>query len=70
MIQVYRSCGNCKGNDGPRKVVIDGVVATGGKVLAGVNSNYGDVATISNSCGAKPSAMCQVYEGCKTPQRR
>lgn len=45
--KVYRGCGNCSKNGGPRKVVI-----TGGKFygvtadVAGINSNYGDTATI------------------------
>lgn len=62
--KLYRSCGNCKNNKGPRKVVIDGVRASGGSVMAGMNANYGDVATISNTCGAKTTKMCQRYEGC------
>ncbi|KAI5781565.1 pectate lyase [Geopyxis carbonaria] len=66
--KLYRSCGNCKANAGPRMVVIDGVVAEGGKVLAGVNGNYGDVATISNTCGVDPDGMCQVYEACDKAQ--
>lgn len=62
--KLYRSCGNCKDNAGPRIVVIDGVVAQGGEVLAGVNSNMGDIATISNTCGVDPEGMCQIYEAC------
>lgn len=62
--KVYRSCGNCSGNGGPRHVIMSGVVVTGGTVFAGVNSNYGDTATISDSCGAAPAKICQVYEGC------
>lgn len=78
------SCGNCSGNGGPRHLIVKGVVATGGTVIAGANSNYGglslninsvlelslmipfisDTVTISNTCGATPAKMCQVYEGC------
>ena len=30
--------------------------------LVGINSNYGDVATISGSCGASKK-VCQEYQG-------
>lgn len=30
--------------------------------LVGINSNYGDVATISNSCGVS-KRVCQEYKG-------
>lgn len=61
--KVYRSCGNCKNNVGPRKVILDGVRASGGSVLAGVNQNYGDTATIKNSCGIDINKSCQIYNG-------
>lgn len=66
--KLYRSCGNCSNNKGPRKVVINGVKASGGTVLAGVNENYGDVATISNSCGSNVAKMCERYSGCDKSQ--
>ncbi|KAH8155500.1 uncharacterized protein LAJ45_00510 [Morchella importuna] len=66
--KLWRSCGNCSGNGGPRKLIVDGVVATGGTVIGGANSNYGDTVTISNTCGAAPAKMCQVYEGCDKAQ--
>lgn len=62
--KIYRSCGNCKKNGGPRKVILENITASGGSVFAGVNQNYGDTATIKNSCGAKVSGMCQIYNGC------
>ncbi|MEY4560770.1 MAG: hypothetical protein RLZZ618_47 [Pseudomonadota bacterium] len=45
--KLYRSCGNCSSNGGPRKlnvanVQLEKVTAS----VAGVNANYGDVATI------------------------
>ncbi|RPB01163.1 hypothetical protein L873DRAFT_1764614 [Choiromyces venosus 120613-1] len=62
--KIWTSCGNCSGNKGPREVILKGVIAKGGTVFAGANSNYGDTATIANSCGVTPSKMCQIYEGC------
>lgn len=39
--KVYRSCGNCSNNGGPRKVVISGLKANGVTAdVAGINSNY------------------------------
>ena len=49
--KLYRSCGNCSSNtsSGARKVVIDNVKLDTVKVgVAGINSNYGDTATITN----------------------
>ncbi|MEU4235868.1 pectate lyase [Actinoplanes sp. NPDC026619] len=62
--KLYRSCGNCS-TQAARKVTITGVTATGGKVIAGVNTNYGDVATLkSNSIGSIPT--CWLYTGNST----
>ncbi|OJD35765.1 pectate lyase [Diplodia corticola] len=61
--KLYRSCGDCTGNGGPRNVVLDGVRTNGvTSDLVGINSNYGDTATISNSCG-KSKKVCQEYKG-------
>ncbi|MFT3735147.1 MAG: pectate lyase [Rhodocyclaceae bacterium] len=49
--KLYRSCGNCTTNtsSGARKVIIDSVKLNGvSAAVVGVNSNYGDVATITN----------------------
>ncbi|KAM0286284.1 hypothetical protein ACHAQH_001015 [Verticillium albo-atrum] len=60
---LYRSCGDCANNGGPRNVVVKNVKAFGVKnELVGVNSNYGDIATVSNSCGTS-SKVCQEYRG-------
>ncbi|GAB7347495.1 hypothetical protein MBLNU459_g4401t2 [Dothideomycetes sp. NU459] len=62
--KLYRSCGNCKGNGKARKVTIKNVKATSGKVLAGINSNYGDVATIASStCATSVKKICVEYKG-------
>ncbi|KAM5350337.1 hypothetical protein ACJ41O_006842 [Fusarium nematophilum] len=60
--KLARNCGNCEGNGGPRNINIKGVVAKNGGELCGVNSNYGDVCTISNSCQDKGKS-CQAYIG-------
>ncbi|CAE6405125.1 unnamed protein product [Rhizoctonia solani] len=62
--KLYRSCGSCR-TQVKRQVQISNIIARNGKVLAGVNSNYGDVATIntkSNSyTGVK--SICNTYRG-------
>lgn len=52
--KLYRSCGNCKQNGDARKVTISNVQATDGKYLVGINSNYGDTATITGTCAVSP----------------
>lgn len=61
--KLYRSCGNCK-TQHQRTVTIDGVKASSGKTLVGINSNYGDTATITNSCvDDDVKKICVEYEG-------
>ncbi|KAK7217868.1 hypothetical protein V2G26_005871 [Clonostachys chloroleuca] len=63
--KLYRSCGDCTNNGGPRHVVVSNVRANTLKSdLTGINSNYGDTATISNSCGVTKK-VCQEYKGVK-----
>ncbi|KAJ0144507.1 putative pectate lyase D [Colletotrichum tanaceti] len=59
--KVYRSCGNCK-KQTARHVTFENVRLDGGKVLAGVNGNLGDVAEVKDSCvlGAE---VCENFEG-------
>lgn len=66
--KLYRSCGNCESNGGPRKVNINNVQLE--KVTAsvvGVNSNYGDVATIRavkiKGYKAGSPQVCVEYRG-------
>ncbi|KAK4620244.1 Pectate lyase E [Fulvia fulva] len=62
--KLSRSCGNCPGNGKARTVVIKNVKASGGSVLAGVNSNYGDTATIeSSTCATSVKQICNQYTG-------
>jgi hypothetical protein len=69
--KVWRSCGDCTGNGGPRFLELDNVRVEGvGTAIAGVNQNYGDKATIRHlyvkggydAAKDKPK-LCQVYLG-------
>ncbi|KAH6647388.1 pectate lyase [Truncatella angustata] len=60
--KLSRSCGNCDNNGGARHIVIDNVIAVDGGVLCGINGNYGDSCTISNSC-QDDGKSCDNYEG-------
>ncbi|MEU9829978.1 pectate lyase [Streptosporangium sp. NPDC048047] len=65
--KLYRSCGNCS-KQYQRNVVISNVVATTpGKVLAGINTNYGDTARFSSIRIVNDSShkvvICDKYKG-------
>ena len=60
--KLYRSCGNCD-DQFERHVVVDGVLAEDGKVLVGINSNFGDTAAITNTCAVDVKDICQEFEG-------
>ncbi|CAN9328037.1 unnamed protein product [Alternaria alternata] len=63
--KLYRSCGDCTDNSkkSPRKVIVENVRAFGvTSDLIGINSNFGDTATISGSCGTT-KAVCREYKG-------
>ncbi|KAG9126006.1 hypothetical protein FRC07_005250 [Ceratobasidium sp. 392] len=62
--KLYRSCGNCS-TQYKRTVTISNVTATNGKLIAGVNSNYGDIATIKTSTNTYTSvkSICDTFEG-------
>jgi hypothetical protein len=66
--KLYRSCGDCTGNGGPRRVTIRDVKLE--KVtssVAGVNANFGDVATIRGlqiqGYEMGEPKVCQEFEG-------
>ncbi|KAL3441554.1 pectate lyase [Aspergillus insuetus] len=61
--KLYRACGNCSNNGGPRNVVVQNVKAKGVSELVGINSNFGDTANISGSCGSSVKKVCQEYKG-------
>ncbi|KAE8353485.1 pectate lyase [Aspergillus coremiiformis] len=60
--KLFRSCGNCK-TQSQRSITISNVKAYNGKVLAGVNENYGDHATIKDSCATSVKDICKTYKG-------
>jgi hypothetical protein len=62
--KLYRSCGNC-GTQVKREVQISNIIARNGKLLAGVNSNFGDVATIDTKSNSYTSltSVCDTFQG-------
>ncbi len=66
--KLYRSCGDCSGNGGPRKVNISNTkLEKVSSSVVGVNSNYKDVATIKTLkikgyTAGKPK-VCVTYKG-------
>jgi pectate lyase len=65
--KLYRSCGDCTNNGGPRKVFINNVATRNVGTTTGVNYNYGDVATIRNmildNTNDQRTKLCQVFIG-------
>ena len=61
--KLYRSCGNCK-QSAERHVVVKSVKASNGKLLFGINSNFGDTATIDGAtCASSVKEICEEFEG-------
>ncbi|CAE6344698.1 unnamed protein product [Rhizoctonia solani] len=61
--KLYRSCGNCS-TQYKRTVNISNIIAKNGKLIAGINSNYGDVATIkSGSSYTSVKSICNTFKG-------
>ncbi|KAF2622186.1 polysaccharide lyase family 3 protein [Macroventuria anomochaeta] len=61
--KLYRSCGNCK-ESAERHVVVKNVKAYSGKLLVGINPNFGDTATIdSATCATDVKEICEEFEG-------
>ncbi|CAE6529013.1 unnamed protein product [Rhizoctonia solani] len=62
--KLYRSCGNCS-TQHARTVTISNVIASDGKLIAGVNSNLGDVATIDTATVQMTNvkSVCDTFEG-------
>ncbi|KAK0129060.1 hypothetical protein ONS95_001001 [Cadophora gregata] len=60
--KLYRACGNCA-TTAERHVILDDITATDGDVLAGVNGNFGDTATITNSKLSGVKSVCTNFEG-------
>jgi hypothetical protein len=59
--KLYRSCGNC-GTQYKRTSTFTNVHVSNGGVVAGVNTNYGDKVTITNSC-VLDTDLCYKYTG-------
>jgi hypothetical protein len=68
--KLWRSCGDCTANGGPRHLVIDNVRVDGVKTsIAGANQNYGDTVTITRlfvkggyNAGNDKPRICQEYQ--------
>ncbi|KAJ1303924.1 hypothetical protein OPQ81_008335 [Rhizoctonia solani] len=61
--KLYRSCGNCS-TQYKRTVNISNIIAKNGKLIAGVNSNYGDVATITGTNSyTSVKSICNTFQG-------
>ncbi|GAA2695104.1 pectate lyase [Actinoplanes palleronii] len=66
--KLYRSCGNCK-TQYKRSVVVQNVIATGkAKALVGINTNFGDTATLSGITvvGSADLKVCVKFKGNST----
>jgi pectate lyase len=65
--KLVRSCGDCTGNGGPRRISINNVITRDVPTVVGINTNFGDVATIRNltlnNSGTSKTKVCQVYKG-------
>ncbi|GFE81548.1 hypothetical protein GCM10011487_35480 [Steroidobacter agaridevorans] len=65
--KLVRSCGDCTGNGGPRRIFVNNVITRDVSTIVGINSNFGDVATIRNltlnNSGTSKTKICQVYKG-------
>lgn len=65
--KLVRSCGDCTGNGGPRRIFVDNVITRDVSTIVGINTNFGDVATIRNltlnNSGTSKTKICQVYRG-------
>jgi hypothetical protein len=65
--KLVRSCGDCTGNGGPRRIFVNNVITRDVPTIVGINSNFGDVATIRNvtlnNSGTSKTKICQVYKG-------
>ena len=62
MGKLYRACGNCS-TSYERHVVIDNTVVRSTKVLAGINTNWGDTARFSRITVYGSATICEKYRG-------
>jgi hypothetical protein len=67
--KLWRSCGDCTANGGPRNLILDNVRVEGVNVaVAGANQNYGDSVTMTNlyvkggyNAGSDKPKICTEY---------
>jgi hypothetical protein len=60
--KLYRACGNCT-TSYQRNVVVDNVLLTGVDYVVGINTNWGDTATISRVTVNSDAVVCGMYKG-------
>ncbi|WP_218618075.1 pectate lyase [Cryptosporangium aurantiacum] len=64
--KLYRACGNCS-TSYERHVVLDRITVTNTKTVAGINSNFGDTATLTNITvvgdAKKSTKICTRFQG-------
>jgi hypothetical protein len=60
--KLYRACGNCT-NSYQRNVVVDNVLLTGVDYVVGINTNWGDTATITRVTVNSDAVVCGMYKG-------
>ncbi|MFT3733573.1 MAG: pectate lyase [Rhodocyclaceae bacterium] len=66
MGKLYRSCGNCSSNGGPRYVNISSTKITSkpsSGLVVGINSNFGDKATIRSLTVKSGTKVCVTFKG-------
>jgi len=65
--KLVRSCGDCTGNGGPRRITINNVITRNVPTVVGINTNFGDIVTIRNltlnNSNTSKTKICQVYKG-------
>ncbi|AGL19136.1 pectate lyase [Actinoplanes sp. N902-109] len=60
--KLYRACGNCT-TAYQRNVVVDNVLLTGVGYVVGINTNWGDTATITRVTVNSGAVVCGMYKG-------
>ncbi|MET7419127.1 pectate lyase, partial [Dactylosporangium sp. NPDC005555] len=60
--KLYRACGNCT-NSYQRNVVVDNIIARSTKVIAGINTNWGDTARFTRITVYGSATICDKYKG-------
>jgi pectate lyase len=60
--KLYRSCGNCS-TQAARSVTLQNITASDGDVLAGINTNLGDTARLSQLHLSGDIGVCDLFNG-------